>query len=177
MLKRLFSLGAAALATLVGGCGVGPSTVPGTYRSPATWSSFIYATSAGPLLLDLRGDPFGGGAAPLARIASEAVTGAVPGRPFRVTLDPAAAAQPKFRIVMVLGAGAEADERGACAGTAKSGTAPVGKGRLDVVASFCDGDTPLASSRGWVARLDGPDDRRFGLLLGQIARDLIGQPP
>ncbi|OAN48166.1 hypothetical protein A6A04_05290 [Paramagnetospirillum marisnigri] len=177
MIKRFLSLGAAALATLVSGCGDGPSTVPGTYRSPATWSSFIYATSSGPLLLDLRGDPFGGGAATLARAVSTAVAGAVPGRPFQVTLDPASAAQAKYRIVMILGAAAGADERAACAGGAKGGSAPVGQGRLEVVASFCEGDAPLSSSRGWVARLDGPDDRRFGLLIGQLARDLIGQPP
>lgn len=38
MLKRLLSLGAGALAALTAGCGDGPATVSGTWRSPATWS-------------------------------------------------------------------------------------------------------------------------------------------
>jgi hypothetical protein len=177
MINRFLSLGAAALATLVGGCGDGPSTVPGGYRSPATWSSFIYATSSGPLLLDVRGDPFGAGPATLETIVAESMTSALPGRPFSMTSDAARAARPAFRVVVVLGAARTLDERHVCAGQALSPPPSLSDGgRMDVVATFCDGQSLLSSSRGWVARLEGVGDQRFRQLLGQMARDLMGGP-
>lgn len=177
MIKRFLSLGAAALATLVGGCGDGPSTVPGGYRSPATWSSFIYATTSGALLLDVRGDPFGAGPATLETIVAESMAAALPGRPFAMTVNPAQAPRPAFRVVVVLGAAKDLDERDICAGRVPASTLPLaGGGRVDVVATFCDGQSLLSSSRGWVARIEGVGDQRFRQLLGQMARDLMGEP-
>ncbi|RAU22974.1 hypothetical protein CU669_06250 [Paramagnetospirillum kuznetsovii] len=175
MMKRLISLGAAALASLVGGCGDGPSTVPG-FRSPATWSSFVYATNNGPLLLDVVGDPFASGSGDLRRVAVAAMAAGIPGRPFTLTLDPAVAARPNFRIVLVAGAASDLDERAVCAGRAKAANIKIDGGRIDLIATFCDGDSLLSSVRGWVAKIGGADDRRFSLLLGQMTRDLMGEP-
>lgn len=175
MMKRLLSLGAAALATLVGGCGDGPSTVPGGYRSPATWSSFVYATSAGPLLLEVRGNPFGSGSADLGRAIAMGMAAGIPARPFTLTLEAAAAPRPNFRVVVVLGGAKDLDERAICAGRAQGAVTRVEGGRLDLTATFCDGEALLSSVRGWVAKIDGVDDRRFQRLLGQMARELMGE--
>ncbi|MDO8607090.1 MAG: hypothetical protein Q7R40_11175 [Phaeospirillum sp.] len=177
MMKRLLSLGAAALASLVGGCGDGPSTVPGGYRNAATWSSFIYATSSGPLLLDVRGDPFGAGSADLGQAVATGMAAGIPARPFTLTLDAAAAARPNFRVMVVLGGAKELDERAICAGRAQGAATRIEGGRLDLIATFCDGEALLSSVRGWVARIDGVDDRRFQRLLGQVARELMGEAP
>ncbi len=179
MMKRLLSLGAAALATLVGGCGDGPSTVPGGTRSPAAWSSFIYATSPGPLLLEVRGASLDTASpARLARAIAEALAAGIPARPFTLTTNAAAAAKPNFRIVVVVGAAPNLDERAICAGRATMETARIeAAGRIDLIATFCDGESLLSSVRGWVAKIDGVDDRRFRLLINQIARELMGEPP
>lgn len=48
--------------------------------------------------------------------------------------------------------------------------------RITVLAAFCGNSQLLASVRGWVAKVDGPADRRFRHLLGQITRELFGNP-
>lgn len=175
MLKKLISLGAATIAALVAGCGDGPSTVPG-FRAPATWSTFFAATAKGPLLLQVHGQPFGGSEAELRRKVAAVMQAAIPARPFSMTLDPAEAPQPKVRVVLALGAPANFDAAGLCSGSVPVAGAPVGSGRLEVLAGLCDGGALLSSVRGWVARLDGPDDSRFVQLLGQVMRDLTGEP-
>lgn len=184
MMRKLLSLGAAALAALVGGCGDGPSTVPGGYRSPATWSTFFAATSSGPLLLELHGNPFGGPADDLREQVSRAMSGGIPARPFTLTADPAAAASPKVRVVLALGAPPSLDAAELCAGrvppfvaqAAAQAATPSSPGRVELLAAFCDGGALLSSVRGWVARVDGPADVRFARLLGQVMRELAGDP-
>lgn len=135
-MKRILSLGAAALAAFVGGCGDGPSTVPGGYRNAATWSSFIYATRDGPLRLDLGGDPFGGNGPDLTQEVTKAMAGAIPGRPFTVTTLAAAAPLADLRVVMQLGAPANADARDLCAGRTREVRPPAAGGRIEVLAVF-----------------------------------------
>ncbi len=175
MIKRLLVMGAAALAALAGGCGDGPSTVAGGYRSAAAWSSFVHATASGPLLLDVHGDPFGVGAGEVARTVAEAMSGAIPARPHVMTIRRDEAPRPAFRVVVMLGAPAGLDVGDLCAGRIPDAAGGTG-GRIDLMAAFCDGETPLSSVRGWVARVDGPGDRRFRLLLAQAMRELMGEP-
>jgi hypothetical protein len=163
MLKRLLSLGAAALSMLVAGCGDGPSTVPSGVRNAATWSSLVYATRSGPLLLEVKGNPFGtsaGGFAPsgFAQAVAESMSGAIPGQPFRFVTVAEQAAQPRFRVVVAFD------------------TPPAAGGRIGIKASFRDGDSVLSAVNGWVARVEQADDPRFRLLLGQTVRDLMGEP-
>lgn len=175
-MRKLLSLGAAALAALVGGCGDGPSTVPGGYRSPATWSTFFSATATGPLLLELHGNPFGGSADGLRALVARAMAGAIPARPFTLTPDPGAAAAPKVRVVVALGAPPSLDAAELCAGRVPSAASAAPPGRVDLLAAFCDGGTLLSSVRGWVVKVDGPEDTRFVRLLGQVMRELAGEP-
>ena len=178
MMRRLFSLGAAALVSLVGGCGDGPSTVPGGVRSPAAWSSFIYATSPGPLLLEVHGPSLDASPAEMARAIAAAMAAGIPARPFALTTDTAKASRPNFRIVVVVGGAPGLDERAICAGRIPlDGPSIPDGGRVTLTATFCDGESLLSSVRGWVARINGIDDRRFRQLLGQMARDLMGEAP
>ncbi|CAA7624836.1 conserved exported hypothetical protein [Candidatus Terasakiella magnetica] len=176
MIKRLFSLAAAALAALVSGCGDGPATVPSGIRSAATWSSMVNATKDGPMLLVVHGDPFGLGAEEQGRRAAEAMSGAIPGRPFAFTARPQAAARQDIRVVIALGGPEGADPRKLCSGASPLSGLPTASGRLNVVAAFCDGDGMLSGVRGWVAKVKDADDRRFHQLLGQVVRDLMGEP-
>lgn len=175
-MKKLLSLGAAALAALVGGCGDGPSTVPGGYRNPATWSTFFAATSSGPLLLEVHGDPFGASAAELRSQVAKAMSAAIPARPFAMTADPQAASLPKVKVVVALGAPANLDAAELCAGRAVTAAARADGGRIEVMAAFCHGGSLLSWVRGWVAKVDGPQDARFARLMGQVMRELAGDP-
>lgn len=175
-MKKLFSLGAAVLAALLGGCGDGPSTVPGGYRSAATWSTFFSATASGPLLLEVHGNPFGVGAGELRAGVARAMSAAIPARPFTMTHDAQAAPNPKIRVVVALGAPASLDAAALCAGNVATALAQSDGGRVELLAAFCDGASLLSSVRGWVVKVDGPEDARFRQLLGQVMRELAGDP-
>lgn len=175
MLKRLLSLGAATLASVVSGCGDGPATVAGTWRSPAAWSSMIYATSKGPLLIEVHGDPFGQDAAGFRTQLAEAMTNQIFGRPTAFTADPERAPEPRYRVVLAFNAPDSTDARQLCTG--RVATAAKGGERVAVLGAFCDGGTLLASVTGWVAKVDSPGDKRFRQLMGQVVRDLFGNPP
>ena len=175
MMRKILSLGAAALAALVSGCGDGPSTVPGGYRSAATWSTFFSATASGPMLLEVHGDPFGSFADDLRERIAGAMAGAIPSRPFTLTLDPGAAGNPKVRVVVALGAPPSLDAAELCAGRIPA-AAPAAAGRVELLAALCDGGALLSSVRGWVGKVDGAGDARFARLLGQVMRELAGDP-
>ncbi len=175
-MRKLLSLGAAALAALVSGCGDGPSTVPGGYRHAATWSTFFSATSSGPLLLEVHGNPFGASASEVKAGVAKAMSASLPSRPFSMTLDPQAAPAPKIRVVVALGVPQTLDAAELCAGRVVTAAARADGGRIDVLAAFCDGGGLLSSVRGWVTKVDGPEDSRFTRLMGQIMRELAGDP-
>jgi hypothetical protein len=171
MFDRLLKLGTAAL---VAGCGDGPATQAGGYRSPAAWSSFIHATAEGPLLLEVHGDPFHLPPDEFRRAVAAAMTGAIPARPFQFTLSPEQAAHPRFRVVVAFDPPPGLDAAALCAGQAA--TAAKASDRVSLLAAFCQGDAVLASVAGWVAKVAGPEDARFRRLMGQAVRDLMGEP-
>jgi hypothetical protein len=174
MLKRLLSLGAAAIASVVAACEEGPATVSGTWRSPATWSTMVYASSAGPMLVEVLGQPFPGLAADsLSGQIAEAMTGQLIGRPITFTAARDLAARPQYRVVLAFNAADTTDPRAVCAGKVAPGPAAE---KITIIASFCDDGQMLASVKGWIARVDGPADSRFRRLIGQITRELFGSP-
>lgn len=174
MLKRLLSLGAAALASVTSACEDGPATVAGTWRSPATWSTMVYASSTGPLLVEVHGDPFGLPPAEFRASVAQAMTNQVIGRPLSLTADREAAAHPQYRVVLAFNPPDSADAGQLCEGRIATAAEP--RERITVLAAFCDQGRLLASVRGWVAKVDGPADKRFRRLLGQVTRDLFGNP-
>lgn len=172
MMKRLLSVGAAALAALVSGCGDGPATVAGGWRSPATWSSMVYATKDGPLLVEVHGDPFGLPPGRFRTAVAEAMTDAIFGRPSTFTTDRALAPQPRYRVVLAFNAPDTTDPRDLCRGQIATLAQP-GE-RITVHGAFCEDATLLASIRGWVAKVQGTDDERFRRLVNQLTRELFG---
>lgn len=174
MLKRLLSVGAAALAALGSGCGDGPATNAG-WRSPAAWSTMIYASAQGPLLLVVHGDPFGQDALGFRNRVAAAMTNQLIGRPLAFTIDPQAAPQARYRVVLAFNPPDDTNPRSLCDGSVATAAAP--RDRLTVHGAFCDGPDLLASVTGWVTGVKGDDERRFTQLLGQTVRDLFGNPP
>lgn len=173
MLKRFLSLGAAAIASLATACEDGPATVGGTWRSPAAWSSMVYASSEGPLLVQVFGDPFDQGLAAWRAQVAEAMSGRLIGRPLAFTADPQAAPRPNFKVMLAFNPSKALSADDLCAGK-PAFTQPETAGKITVLAAFCGGDgKPLATVQGWVAKIEGPADKRLGQLLGQVVRDLF----
>lgn len=171
MFKRLATLGAAALTALTSGCGDGPATVAG-WRSPAAWSSMVYATSDGPMLIQVHGNPFNDDQPGFRRHLAAAMTNQIIGRTIAFTPDHAAAPRPQFRVVLAFNPPADLDARQLCGGpvavSAQSG------GRITIMGAFCDTSSLLASVKGWVNDVADADDPRFRRLMGQVTRDLFG---
>ncbi len=174
-LKRPWLAGMfAALGTLLPSCGDGPVTMPGGWRSPASWSSLVYATQNGPLALAVHGSPDDPArATPQWREqAAAAMSGQTPSRPFALTLAPDQAPHPQYRVVLVFHPAKTADPRHVCQG--RISQLPDAGEKITVLAVFCDGESLLASASGWVRP---GDDHRIIRLLSQIARDLFGSAP
>lgn len=174
MLKRLLSLGAAAITSVVAACEEGPATVSGTWRSPATWSTMVYASSTGPMLVEVLGQPFANlSTESLSSQIADAMTGQLIGRPITFTAIRDQAPRPQYRVVLAFNAADATDPRSVCAGKVTVGPAAE---KITIIASFCDDGQMLASVKGWIARVDGPADARFRRLMGQITRELFGSP-
>ncbi len=174
MLKRLLSLGAVALAGLSAACEEGPATVAGTWRNPATWSTMIYATSDGPMLVEVHGMPFAVDPARFREQVAEAMSDKIIGRVTRFTADREAAPRPQYRVVLAFNAPDDLDMARLCGGDPPVAADP--RETITVQAAFCDGKALMASLRGRLARAAGPDDRRFRQLMAQVARELFGEP-
>ncbi|MGE5548348.1 MAG: hypothetical protein ACM33T_15695 [Solirubrobacterales bacterium] len=175
MFKRLLSLGGAALAAVTAACEDGPATVAGTWRSPATWSTMVWASAEGPMLVEVHGRPFANlAAAELDPQVAAALSNQVIGRVVTFTHRRDDAPRPEYRVVLAFNAPDKTDASELCAGPVATAAAP--RDRITVIAAFCDGGRALSSVRGWVAKVDGPADQRFRQLLGQVARDLFGNP-
>lgn len=175
MLKRLIALGTAAISGLVCACEDGPATLAGQWRSPATWSSMVYASSKGPIWVEIHGQPFAEDSPTFKEQVASLMTNKVFGRPTSFTSDQGLAAYPKFRVVLAFNPPDSLDARDLC-----RGQVPVAletREKITLAGAFCDGETPLASIRGWVAKTSGPGDKRFAQLMAQVTRDLFGQAP
>lgn len=170
MLKRLLSLGAAALAGLTAACEDGPATMAGTWRSPAAWSSMVYANAEGPIWVEIHGRPFAAAPEFGAQVA-DALSGQVIGRVVRFTADRDQAPHPDIRLVLAFNAPDKADADSLCAGPVATAAEP--RDKVTVLAAFCHDGKLLASARGWVAKVEGPADKRFRQMLGQLARELF----
>lgn len=154
------------------GCeGDGPSVVSTFSRGPMVWSSYVYATQDGGLLMQIHNPPFGDPDG-VGRVALRQFETAFPERLGRFTLNLAEAREPTMRIVLVFDPPAKWDARNTCRGE-RPATLRSEPGRLRVQASFCARDDLLAAAEGWVKNAKGAADPRLGKLLTQIALNLI----
>lgn len=172
MLKRLLSLGAVALAGLTAACEDGPATMAGTWRSPAAWSTMVHAAAKGSVLVEIYGQPFAVARPDFTAQVAESLSGQVIGRVVRFTDDRDQAPEPRIRLVLAFNSPETLDAESLC-GDGAIPTAAEPREKVTVVAAFCHGGRLLASARGWVAKVDGPGDKRFRQMMGQLARELF----
>lgn len=175
---RLFSSGPRiALGLLMGvlaACEDAPQSSV-TFRLEDVWSFARGAMNREPLLVDIRGRPHGEDDAALHAAVIGAMTQAITwSADPRFTADLSATAPSSFRVVVALNGVAGLGGRAQCRGMSEGG-GPLPNGRVQIVATFCDGEDVLANVRGHIARTDGVEDPRFSRLIRQVTRDMFAK--
>lgn len=161
------------LAALLGGCEEGPATQRTDLHASGSLGFLADATAAGgPLLLEVAGSPYGGPSEALATDVRALLASALQKRPLRLTLDPAAAEKPDYRLLVTFNGGAGLGAAAHCRGEGRGG-GPTR--RLELRATFCHKARVLASVTGWVEKTEGRGDHRFQRLIRQAALDLFVQ--
>lgn len=170
-------LGLLSLLSALGlsSCGDGPVTQQSYIRQSGTYSDFVYASADGPILVEIRGEPFQGAQAALEGTVLAALDGAFPERPARFTLDPSQAAHANYRIAMMFDPPKTASGLQLCAGEGLV-QQPNEPGKVNILMSFCHKGERLAESWGWVRKVTGPEDARLAKLVHFAARHLVQAP-
>jgi hypothetical protein len=160
----------AALAVL-SGCDEGPSSNLSSTTTPDVWS-FVQATGAsGPLLIDIRGNPFNAPDRLVAAEVEKAVGGTFTEPWLRFTSDPELAASKDTRLVWLLDPEAGFNADAVCAGELP----PLGASRrvTELRAVFCHRGRPLSAVHGWMRLPETGGDPKWRKLISQMARQLL----
>jgi hypothetical protein len=173
-MKSVSSLGGAlvALATLAA-CEDAPQSTLIDMRVESAFEFLRYAGSQGPVLVELVGEPFAGGAklAPEQLATQMKATFTEPWISF--TADKAKAAQPDYRMIWVVDPPPSLAIDAACQGKAATGAVR----RAEQVALrvyFCNEQKTLSAVQGRVRRPTRADDSYWQDLVKQMTRQLVG---
>lgn len=144
-----------------------------TYRHPAARNFAQGVMVSGPLLIEVRGNPYDvqhaeRDAAVLAATARAFSWNARP----RLTMDPMAAGSRDLRLVMAFNAGGGAREQ--CLGRNEGGE-PQPEAAVDLQATLCDADVPLSNAWGRLPHSTGLQDPSFASLIWLVVQEAF--PP
>lgn len=168
-LKRLAQ---AALALAVGGvaaCDTAPQTVVTFMRPGGTWAFFDYATSRGPVLVQVLTAPAGHSPAALSERAGAAVAQAIQRKRITTTADPALATAPDYRLVFAFDLPASTAPDRLCDGSAL--TPHEDPGVIRVLGAFCHRADVQAAATGTLPRRQ--DGEALAAIIAQMTRGLI----
>jgi hypothetical protein len=159
-----------AVAALFG-CDEGPSSNVSFTSTPDVWS-FVTATAAGgPLLVEVRGNPFGGAGDAVARAVTRAVAATFTEPWLRFTGSAADAASTEFRLIWLLDPQPGFNADLTCAGEFPAPDA--GRRVMEIRAIFCHRGRPLSAVHGWMRRPATVDDPKWRGLISQMSRQLL----
>ncbi len=168
--KRILGLlGALGLA----GCD-GPVVQTLFMRSVGNWSELIYATTDGPLYVEILGEPFQGGRDELAEAVTRAMSQAIAERKTAFTADLKAAPHPNYRVVVAFQPPKTLSGHELCTGEPYR-PAPPEADKLALAMVFCAREQMLSEVRGWTRKVDGPQNPRLAESIGQVTRALFSR--
>jgi hypothetical protein len=164
-------LGLLSAATALFGCDEGPSSNISFTSTPDIWSFVTGTAAGGPLLLEVRGDPFRTGRDAVAAEVASAVSATFTEPWLRFTIRDAEAASTDLRLVWLLDpqSGFNADR--VCAGELPALDA--GRRVMEIRAVFCHRGRPLSAVHGWMRRPEAASDPKWRGLISQMARQLL----
>lgn len=153
-MTRILAVSILVLGAL-GGCADGVSIVPHHYPyPPSTASGYLRdAGAAGPVLLEVRDNPFAGDVAgPLAEAASRTSVGFLT----RFTTVRSEASRPEYRMVVQFDPATGTTSAGVCDPTQPAGLRS-STSRLNALIAFCHQNRPILSVMASAPRPDRPD--------------------
>jgi hypothetical protein len=167
--SKLLSVVTAAAALF--GCDEGPSSNLSFTSTPDIWSFVTAAGAGGPLLVDVRGNPFN---APDTMVADElvkAVSGTFTEPWLQFTADPERAGSKDMRLIWLLDPQSGFNADLVCAGELPA----LGAGRrvTELRAVLCHRGRPLSAVHGWVRHPESGGDPKWRNLIAQMARQLL----
>ena len=149
----------------------GPSSNLSLTSTPNVWSFVTAAASAGPILVDVRGNPFAASDAAVVGDVTKAIAGTFTEPWLKFTSDPASAASKETRLVWLLDPQPAFNADLVCAGELPALGAG---GRVtEVRAVFCHRGRPLSAVHGWGRKPPSSDDPKWRQLIAQMARQLL----
>jgi len=166
----------AVVACLFGltACDQGPSTVTPFMHPSGAFDFLVAATkNEGPLYLEIDGAPFVNGSG-LADQVTTVMERALQARILRLTTDRDAAADPRFRLVLVFNPPDSGELLAFCEHQPVGGPYQT-EGRIDLLAGFCRGDDLIAAVDGWVEEVEGAEDQKFEQFMRQVVRDMFSR--
>lgn len=164
-------LGLVSAVAALFGCDEGPSSNLSFTSTPDVWSFVTGTAAGGPLLVDVRGDPFRSGKDAVAGEVASAVAATFTEPWLRFTTSEAQAASKDLRLIWLLDpqSGFNADR--VCAGELPG----LGAGRrvMEIRAVFCHRGRPLSAVHGWMRRPATAGDPKWRGLISQMSRQLL----
>ena len=168
--KRLTQAVLALAVSGVAACDEVPQTVVTFMRPGGTWAFFDYATSRGPLLVQVLTVPAGYTPDSVSAQAGAAVSRAIQRKVVTATADPAQAAAPEYRLVFAFDLPAATAPERLCDGTRLEQQGDPATVR--VIGAFCYKSEVQASATGSLPRR-GENGAALGEILAQMTRGLI----
>ncbi len=172
MFKRLLGLGVGALSALTAACDGAPMTQSVYIKPQGVMSYLQYATTEGPMLMRVHGNPFVTSQGFLDQIVAHELESTITYiRGVRLTTDPAQAFRPEYRVIVVLGADKALHVENVCAGEEPRLDPTAAPSRM--VTMFCRKDELLSEVRGSIGVSALPEDEGFRRWLREIGRPLL----
>jgi hypothetical protein len=144
------------------------------YQPTAARSFLAWAGSAGPVPLEIAGNPFPQPDREVAAAIAEAASGFVPGMSTRFTAEAGEAAHPDWRVVYAFNVAAASSSASICEHR-QPVPSVVAKDTLTALVVFCNEAKPIISAGVWSPPVKGPGTPEFQSLARYAIVDLF--PP
>lgn len=153
-------------------CEEAPSTMA-VHAVDNPWNFAWSVLRSGPMLVEIRGDPFGVDPERFRNVTLAAMNGSIQrNASWAVTTDPESAGSQEIRIVVTFNGSSNVNGIDQCLGRSRGG-GPIHRGFIWVVATLCDGRSVLANVTGEIAKTSGIDDPNFDALVSQVMLDMF----
>ncbi|MEO5337559.1 MAG: hypothetical protein H7841_11790 [Magnetospirillum sp. WYHS-4] len=163
---------AAGLAPLLSACENGPSVVSNFSKGQALIDSVLtYASKDGPILAQVLGNPFGMEEPLFGNLVRDRLPDGVMGRVVTFTGRESEAPHPNIRVIVMFGGLTAMPAHRLCDG--RHPELSFNPDKLTVRAVLCADGDPLSDAEGWARNIQGPNDRPFRRLLGDMSRALL----
>lgn len=165
-------IGFGAAASIVAGCaGDRPTTAP-TYRNPNAWDFAQGVMDRGPMLVEVRGQPYATDKAAIDGAITRAMERAITwSSGARFTTNAEEASSQSFRVVTTFNGPVGLGSNENCQSGA--GGEPLPDGSVRLLTTFCDGAEVISNVGGAVGPTTGVADPKFSALIQQSTRDLF----